>query len=107
MRDIQRIADFATEQRIPPLTKPPALSTQPAPDFIGPKDREDARTHLLYVRHRINGETEPWKSFRAKVGLRKEADIEKINTTFSLEERPDAFDNLLQGREPVGIAQGC
>jgi hypothetical protein len=105
MNDAQRIAEFAAQQRVPPLTKPRLPTAQPAPDFVGPKDREEAQNVLLFVRHRINGKTEPAKSLKAKVRWRKEADIEKINATFTLQERRDAFDYLLQNRKPAGIAQ--
>jgi hypothetical protein len=78
MHDPQRIKTFATQQCIPPLGVPSLLSSQPAPDFLGPQDRDAAQTYLLHLRHHVKGKKEPSKGFRAKIGVRGEARIEKV-----------------------------
>ncbi|KAF2673468.1 hypothetical protein BT63DRAFT_157442 [Microthyrium microscopicum] len=103
MRNNERIAELLITRNVARYAKPSPLA-RPSPfNFAEPADREAAQRKLQ--QRRKGSKEDPQKGFRAKAGLRKQAKIDKLNTTFTLNERRDAFDELLQNQEPVGIAQ--
>ncbi|KAI4949399.1 hypothetical protein J4E91_005138 [Alternaria rosae] len=53
----------------------------------------------------MGGKVEPSKSKRAKFGLLSTSRIQKINKTFTLQERQDAVEYLLQAKRSVGFIQ--
>ena len=99
------LVDLARSQEIPPLTKLPRLSPETAPRFTQPGDRNAAQERLLHQRHYVQGKKEPSKGVKARIGLRSKAKIESINSTFTIQEQRDAFDELLLNHEPVGKAE--
>lgn len=105
MRNDERIAEFVRDQNIVPFTRPPPFS-RPAPtSFAGPTDHDNARTKLLHTRQSDQNWKDPQKGFRAKIGIRNQKTIDRMNEVFTLNERRDAFDDVLRNREPVGLAQ--
>jgi len=98
---------YAKEHCIAQLEEPSRLPRrrQPPPDFLSPEDRDNAHKYLLHIRHDINGKVEPSNTKSARLGLLRNSRIEKINNTFSLQERQDAVKALLREDQPVGIVQ--
>lgn len=104
MRDSERIARFAALHTIPPPIlelAPPTPPLRPRP--FSPEDRESAQALLLHARHEINGKKDPAKGLRGK--LRRGSKIDKINTTFTVQERRDVFHSLLESRGSASVAQ--
>jgi ankyrin repeat protein len=105
MRDKKSIKYFATEQAIPEHQQPCRLDKSPTPSFAQSSDRYDAQEYMLHLRHNINGKKLPEKSLWAKMKIRTQSKIEKLNATFTAQERYDAFDHFLRSRKPIGTAQ--
>jgi hypothetical protein len=105
MRNKRSVENFAIEQAIPSLQRPHQLAKSPKPIFARSGDRDAAQEYMLHLRHNINGKRLPEKGLRAKMKIRTESKIEKLNTTFTTQERRDAFDHYLRNRKSVGTAQ--
>jgi len=107
MRDAHGMTKCAEEHGIAPLEEPSRLRRrrQHPPDFVNSEDRDNAHGYMLHRRHYINGKVEPSKRKSAKLGLLRHSRIEKINSTFSLQERQDAVEALLQPDQSVGLVQ--
>lgn len=105
MRDEERIARYAARYNIPPLSAA-GLSAPPTSQALpgsSAGDRKAAQAALLHTRHQINGKKEPSKGLLGR--FRSDSRIEKKNATFTIQERRDAFNRLLEAREAVGVAQ--